>query len=315
MTFAAKPLARQSQIRHLSPRFQGFSLALLGAALWGLAPTATKGALEVTSPAAIVALRLGVSAALFRLLVRSTGPWLPRDRWTWLAGCALAGDFLLYTYGIQQTDAAAAGLLVNVEPVATILLARWLLREGFTRHRIFGSLFTLTGIFVIGVQGLDWQQLWSSHRFWGNAAVVASAILWSVYAVSQRLSQAGPSLWHRLASIFFVAFCVSAPVTLPDFALTGSPCDPQWLFVAALVLLCTAGVYLVYARAQRLLDVSVLALLLTGIPVFNLAFASLLLAEAITPRLLVATGLILAGVTAIALEPPRTLEARGSDRT
>mgnify|MGYP005835935921 CR=1 FL=1 len=297
----------------ISPRVQGFLLALLGAALWGLAPTATKGALEVANPASLVALRLGVSAVLFRLLAGFPGPWVPRDRWTWIAGCALAADFLLYTYGIQHTEAAVGGLLVNVEPVATILLARWLLGEGFTRHRICGSLFTLSGVILVGAQGVDWQQLWAAGRLRGNAAVVASAVLWSVYAVSQRLSQAGATLWQRLAGIFQVAFLVSAPVTLPRCALSGSSAEGQWLFVAALVLFCTAGGYLVYARAQQLLDVSVLALLLTAIPVFNLAFASLFLGEAITLQLLLATALILAGVTAMALEPPRPIRARAEE--
>ena len=59
----------------------GIALALLTAALWGLTPVATKGALGGYAPEVIGVLRLGVAALILRRLAGAGAPWLPRDRW------------------------------------------------------------------------------------------------------------------------------------------------------------------------------------------------------------------------------------------
>jgi hypothetical protein len=60
-----------------------------------------------------------------------------------------------------------------------------------------------------------------------------------------------------------------------------------------LIVLCTVAVYLVYARSQQLVDVSVLAVVLCSIPVFAVAFAHLVRAAA-------GGAVIIAGVLLIA---------------
>lgn len=284
-------------------RAEGLLLAVIAAALWGLAPTATKGALGVANPAAIVLLRIGSAALLFRLLAKASGQPVGRDRWAWLGGSALAADFLLYTYGLQYTTAAVAGLLINVEPVATLLLARWLLGERFTTHRGVGAVLILTGVLLASSDGLSWTELSASRRAAGNGAIVLAGISWSVYAVSQRRALPMNDFWPRLAALFEVAFLVSLPLALPLARFEGPGGFSNWSALAVLVLFCTAGVYMVYARAQHCLEVSVLALLLAAIPVFNLAFAHLLLREAISPSVLVATALVISGIAAITAEP------------
>src|SRR5215467_529584 len=103
----------------------GFALALLAAALWGLAPVATKAALAGYSPEVISVVRLAVAAGILRQLGGGPAPWLPRDRWSWISGVALAVDFVLYNYGLRFTSAALSGLVINVEVVSTIAFAVW----------------------------------------------------------------------------------------------------------------------------------------------------------------------------------------------
>ncbi len=74
----------------------GLFLALLAAGLWGLAPVATKAALQGFSPEFISVFRLGVAAALFRVLGGARTPWLAADVWVWIGGIALGTDFILY---------------------------------------------------------------------------------------------------------------------------------------------------------------------------------------------------------------------------
>src|SRR5512139_2871597 len=127
----------------------GIALALLAAALWGLAPVATKGALAGYSPEVIGVVRLGTASFLLRRLGRGSGPWLPRDGWSWAAGIALGVDFILYNYGLRLTSAGVSGLVINIEVVSTIAFAVWFLGERLNVRRILGSVVTLAGVLYV----------------------------------------------------------------------------------------------------------------------------------------------------------------------
>ena len=105
-----------------------------------------------------------------------------------------------------------------------------------------------------------------------------------------------------LTPIFSVAALTSLPMLLLPGALSGAGGALPTMMLGALILLCTAAVYLIYARAQQLVDVSVLAIVLAAIPVFAVLFAWLLLDEPLTRRVLFGGAVILAGVLAIATE-------------
>ena len=76
---------------------------------------------------------------------------------------------------------------------------------------------------------------------------------------------------------------------------------PIVMFIV-LTLFGTCLVYWVYARAQELIDVSVLAILLCSIPVFTLLFAYILLDERVTAQLLIGGAVIVAGIVLISTE-------------
>jgi len=282
---------------------KGLAFAVLGTVLWGLAPVATKSALRALDPDTLAFLRLAVASFVFRFVGGKTLLAGLGSPWAWIAGAALAGDFLLYTRALLLTSASAAALLVCVEPVATIALAVWLLGERWNRQRLWGSVLTLAGVAVVAMQGGVPSGAATTAAWRGNALIVAAALLWSVYAVAQRKTLTDSNWASRLHAIFFVgALC-----TLP-FAAAHPQVDVQapvgsWFAAIVLVLLCTAGVYLVYARAQRLLDVSVLSLLLAGIPVFGVAFARLLLSEPLPVCMLGGTLFVVGGAVVLALEP------------
>jgi drug/metabolite transporter (DMT)-like permease len=285
----------------------GIGLALLGSALWGLAPVATKRALGAVSPDLLSTIRLGVSSLLFYLLAgRGARLSFLRDRWVCLAGIALGLDFVMYSHGLRYTTASAAGLLVTVEPVFTILLAMWLLGERVSSYRAAGSFLTLGGVVLVNAEGLDFHPLEEDWRMVGNLLVMASALAWSVYAVAQRRVRLGTNIFHRLAPIFLVATLMTLPNLLRSGAWTVHADPMGWLMLAILTLFCTSAVYMVYARAQQLIEVSALAVLLSSIPVFSLTFAAVFLEESITRMIMAGAILVTTGVLVIALEPAAT---------
>jgi len=69
-----------------------------------------------------------------------------------------------------------------------------------------------------------------------------------------------------------------------------------------LAVLGTGVVYWIYARAQELVDVSVLSILLCTIPLFAVGFAYLFLNETVDAQLIAGGVVILMGILVIATE-------------
>jgi drug/metabolite transporter (DMT)-like permease len=290
----------------------GLLLALLAAALWGLAPVATKGALRGFSPEFIGCFRLALAACIFRLLAGNGARWFVADPWVCVSGVALGVDFVLYNYGLQLTPANVAGLVINIEVVSTIGLAVWLLGERLTPRHVLGAAVTLAGVVVVSSGGLSWQELKSGPPV-GNLLVMAAGVAWSLYAVAQRRSAYGTKLFERLTAIFSVAALTAAPGLLRRSAWDFAGGFAPTLMLIVLTLFCTALVYLAYARVQQLIDVSVLAVLLCLIPVFAVVFAYVLLGEPLTATLVLGGSLVLAGIAVIAAEQRRAPEVEWYD--
>jgi drug/metabolite transporter (DMT)-like permease len=280
----------------------GLALAVVAAALWGLAPVATKGALAGYSPELISVVRLALASMLFRVVAGRGARWLPRERWACVAGVALGADFILYNYGLRRTSAALAGLVINVEVVSTIAFALWLLDERLTLRRALGAAITLAGVVYVAADGVRVADLVARERVVGNVLVMLAGVAWSLFAIAQRRAPRDGNLFRLLTPIFVVAMLTTLPSLLVASAWRNPGGTVPTAMLGALIVFCTVAVYLVYARSQELVDVSLLAIALTSIPIFALGFARLLLGEAITSRVVAGAIVIVAGVLLIATE-------------
>jgi drug/metabolite transporter (DMT)-like permease len=283
-------------------RTEGLILAFVAAALWGLTPVATKGALAGWSPELLSVLRLGVSTLALRALGGAGTPWLPTDPWAWLAGFMLGADFVLYNYGIRHTTAAVAGLIINVEVGSGIVFSRWLLDERLGSRRLLGAGLTLAGVAWVGTEGVGGEDILARERLFGNALVMLAALCWSVFAVAQRLSARRGGIANLVAPIFGAATLTSLPGLLTPGAWSTPAGIAPTLHLLVLILACTLGVYLIYARTQELLELTVLTTVLASIPIFTVGFAWYIAGEPVSPRLLTGGLAIAAGIAITARE-------------
>lgn len=289
-------------IGHDVGRRKGVILALAAAAIWGLTPVATKTALEGFSPEFLGFVRLALAAVLFRLVAGAGTQWFVADFWTWLAGAGLAADFVLYNYGVQRTAANVAGLVVNIELISTIVLAMYILGERLSSRRVLGGAITLAGVLIVTLDGLRLSDLTESDRTLGNILVMAAGVAWSLFAVAQRRSPLRGNLSQRLTPIFSVSALMTAPVLLRKEAWTVTGGVLPTVMFIILTVFGTNVVYWIYARAQELVEVSVLSILLCTIPVFAVLFAYALLHEVLTLQLFAGGAVIVAGIVVIATE-------------
>ena len=281
---------------------EGIILALLSAGLWGLTPVATKIALQGFTPEFLGFVRLVAAAALFRLLGDRSTRWFAADFWIWVAGIGLGADFILYNYGVDRTAANVAGLVINIELLSTIAFAVWILGERLNTRRVVGGAITVFGVLVVTLDGLSLSDITRSDRIIGNILVMLAGIAWSLFAVAQRRTTLGSTLYQRLTPIFSVAALVTAPVMLRSGAWTVKPAIGPVLMFIVLATFGTSVVYWIYARAQQLVDVSVLSILLCAIPVFAVVFAYVLLHETLSLQLAVGGLIIIAGFILTATE-------------
>src|SRR5690349_20782052 len=123
----------------------GILYALLSAALFGISAPLAKLLLGEVSPwllAGLLYLGSGIGLGLVRLVRRSNEAGLsPRDL-PWFGAAVLAGGVIgpvLLVFGLAQSGAAQASLLLNLESVLTLGLAWVVFKENVDRRLAVGA--------------------------------------------------------------------------------------------------------------------------------------------------------------------------------
>lgn len=167
----------------MNPR-TGIAYALAAAALFGASAPAVKPLLGTTSPllaAGLLYLGSGVGLALLRRLqpkrAAAETPLRGRD-WLWLGGATLCGGVIgpaLLMTGLARTDAATTSLLLNLEALATAVLAWVVFREHASRRTVLGMALILAGAVAIG-----WSSAPSFAMLAGPLAVAGACLAWAI---------------------------------------------------------------------------------------------------------------------------------------
>lgn len=161
-------------------------LALISAALFGLATPASKLLLGAIDPAVLAGLLYcgaGIGIAVLRRVGKpllgingpSEAPLTANDR-PWLAGAIVAGGIvgpLLLMFGLSRVDASAASLLLTLEGVATALLAWFVFHENFDTRIAIGMACLVSGAVV-----LSWTGQPSLSGLLGPLAIVGACAAW-----------------------------------------------------------------------------------------------------------------------------------------
>ncbi|GAA4000880.1 EamA family transporter RarD [Sphingomonas humi] len=164
------------------PRPQSLSRAGLGLGIgaytaWGLMPLYFKLLLGVPA-VAIVAHRIVWSFLLLGGLISLTGTWSavraavkePRTVRLLLATAALiGGNWLLYVYAVNSGHILAASLGYYLNPLANILLGRFVLGEPLSRAQWLAVALAAVGVSILALGALS--HLWLSLALCGSFAL------------------------------------------------------------------------------------------------------------------------------------------------
>jgi drug/metabolite transporter (DMT)-like permease len=193
-------------------------------------------------PLTIVAGRVGIAAIVLIVFVYASGRRLPAlDRHWWpFVVVALIGNaipFYLITWGQQVVESALAGILMAFMPLATIVLAHFLVAgEHMTRQRALGFAGGFCGIVLLmgpaALAGIGGDAV----RIVSQLAVLGGALCYAMQSVLTRLIIKGDVLVAAAATLL-VASLIVVPMALWQTPL--STLAPRWQSMAAV---CWLGV-------------------------------------------------------------------------
>ncbi|SIQ31808.1 DMT family transporter [Bosea sp. TND4EK4] len=276
---------------HLWP---GVPLALVSAVLFGASAPFAKLLLGELSPqllAGVLYLGAGVGLAVVhgsRAALGIPAPEAPlrRHDLPWLAAVVLFGGLagpLLLMLGLSHTSAASGSLLLNLEGLATMLIAWVVFRENVDRRLLLGAFAILTGAVVLSWEG-------GGVRLDAGAALIAAACLaWGIdNNLTRKLSSADPVVTATIkgltAGSVNVAIALLLGASVPPVATVG---------VAAVVGFLGVGVSLVlFVLALRHLGAARTGAYFSLAPFIGAMIAVTLLHEPVTMQL-VAAGLLM----------------------
>jgi drug/metabolite transporter (DMT)-like permease len=207
------------------------TIAALGAAMFfGASTPFAKQLVGQVSPVLLAGLLYagsGIGLILTRL-VKDRG-WghsgLLKDDWLWLTAAISFGGILgpiLLLFGLQQTSAATASLLLNLEAVLTALLAWVVFKESTASRIVLGMIFIVAGgILLSWPQGETTQQ-----NMLGAVAIAGACLCWAIDNNLTRKVSAGDPLFIAgskglVSGIVNISLALGLNMTFPPGLVVG----------------------------------------------------------------------------------------------
>lgn len=272
-------------------------------ALWGSAFAFARIAVDTVAPEWTMAGRLIMGAALVLPLAFGAGKTLPREgsHWSWLVGLALIGNiapFFVISWGQQHVPSALAGILIGFTPLATLVIAHFLVaEERITRLRAAGFATGFAGlVIVLGPAALA-DMAAGGDRLFGQLAVLAGAFFFACNNVMARLAPEMPLLVKSSGVMVAgaVAGTAIAGTVTPPAALA-SASMASLLGVAGLGIFSTGLAAIVFFRLIDRAGPTFVSLTNYLVPVFAALAGFLVFGEELSFRVLAGLAFILGGI-------------------
>ncbi|MCA1588447.1 MAG: DMT family transporter [Chloroflexi bacterium] len=287
----------------MSNRLDWLLFVLLGF-FWGSSYLFIKIAVDAgLEPFTLVTLRLLIGALVLGTIVAVARERLPREGRTYLnllvlGVLSVALPFSLITWAEQSVTSALAAILTAPVPLFVILIAAVFLKdERITANRLVGLAIGLVGVAVL--VGFDAGDL-ASGTLVAEIALVGAAASYAAGGVYARRTMRG--LRPMIPALFQVTFAlvIAGTLALIFERPTELPFTLEAIF--AVIWLGVLGSGLAYLLFFRLLDrwgATRTAMVAYLLPVFGIVLGAVVLSEPVDTRLVMGTGLVIAGIALV----------------
>ena len=285
----------------------GVAAMLAATAVWMVIPILVKIALRSFDPIVISAVRLPMATVLLAALHRALGGRLreltPASGWHLIGGVALGVNYQLYALGMSLTTAGAGTVLIQVQIVTLVLLARWVLRERVSPIKLAAIVGVIAGGgLILAAPGAVDALTASAYRS-GNLVMIASGIGFGVYGLASRALAGGQGPGRGTALQIAVPLLGIASVVnllfLPFARWPQSVSADAVVALLALGVVGTAVNYALLAVAFRRLSAATAGTITALTPSGVIVLAAVTLGEPVPLSIVVATVIVTAGLFAL----------------
>jgi drug/metabolite transporter (DMT)-like permease len=269
--------------------------------IWGVTPVILRNLSLALGPYDFLVVRLLISGIILTAVLAATGSFrLPREDWPRLlliSYIGMLGYYALSTFGFAFVTAGVGTLIMATQPIIIAIFA-WLAgTDRLTPRAILGLFVAFAGSFLlVSADNATGGAVTQRDLMIGSALIFLAGIAWAIHVVFGRsLIQK-----HGALKITCLVNMLIAPVALPFLtrdmidAVTNMPPHAMW----SLVLLQTLGTASVFTwnYAAGHVRPTLLGASLYIMPILAIFAGWIFLNEAITPVVIAATLVILAGV-------------------
>jgi drug/metabolite transporter (DMT)-like permease len=256
----------------------------------------TRGALapHLIDAPSFTLIRLGSGALMLSLLVRLRAGGPPAAHGTWRSGAALAGYAVAFTVAYTRIG-AGIGALILFGAVQVTMIGTGLVRgERPRRSDWAGVVVAAAGLVLLTAPGA------AAPDLSGAVLMAVAGACWGVYSLIGRL---GRNPLPTTAGNFWRASILGA-LALGFLASPSSITATGALLATTSGALASGVAYTLWYAALPSLTAWRAALVQLSVPIMTALAATILLGEALTPRLLAATALVVFGV-GLTIRPAR----------
>jgi drug/metabolite transporter (DMT)-like permease len=267
--------------------------------MWGSSYLFIKLAVDDFGTFTLVALRLTVGAILLWTVVRLAGQALPRERRIYghlvvMAIINITIPFLLITWAEQSVESSLAAILTSPVPLFAIVLSSLFLADEPMRvNGVVGLAVGFIGVVIITSPGLTGV----GSSVTGELALLGAAFSYACGAVYSRRNVRG--LAPMIPAVFQVSFAALITVVLAllfEHPWTARP-DGEAIFAILWLGILGSGVaYLLVFRLFADWGATRTTLVAYVIPPVGIVLGFLVLQEPVDARIILGTGLVIAGV-------------------
>lgn len=251
-------------------RFRIDLLLLIVAASWGSTYLVAKEVVSADSVLSFLAVRMALAAAIMTALLAARGRRITANEFGVgvTLGLVLAAVFVAETYGVANTSATNAGLIISLAIVFTPALDSLVYRRWLPRRFFLAGLIAIAGVALLAMgEGLRPPAL-------GDLLILVAAVFRAVHVtMMSRRGKGRP--WDSLhvttaqlatCAVIFTLASLTTGHSIPDFVATLNTTRTGLLLY--LVLICTVFAFLVQTWAVRRTSPARVSMLLGTEPIW-----------------------------------------------